>query len=116
MPVLARLLESAGIATILVSMMPHFAQLGGAPRTLGVEFPFAQTMGHDAAQQKRVIAEALHVLATATTPGTIVHSTEAWPIPQKEAYKAWQPAEPSPVIQVMAPKLREMLRNKNREK
>lgn len=112
MPVLARLLESAGIATILVSMMPYFAELGGVPRTLAVEFPFGQTMGHDTAQQSRVVRQALDVLATAATPGTIIHSDEEWPIPQKEAYKTWQPAEASPIIAVIAPQLREMLRKK----
>jgi len=111
-PVLARLLESAGIATILVSMMPYFAELGGVPRTLAVEFPFGQTMGHDTAQQSRVVRQALDVLATAATPGTIIHSDEEWPIPQKEAYKTWQPAEASPIIAVIAPQLREMLRKK----
>jgi hypothetical protein len=52
----------------------------------------------------------LAVLATAVTPGTIIHSDETWPIPQKEAYKSWQPAEPSPIIAVMASQLRTLLR------
>jgi len=99
-PVLARLLESAGIATILVSMMPYFAELSGVPRTLAVEFPFGQTMGHDTAQQSRVVR-------------IIVHSEEEWPVPQKEAYKTWQPSEASPIIAVIAPQLREMLRKKS---
>ena len=113
MPVLASLLESAGIATILVSMMPYFAELSGVPRTLAVEFPFGQTMGHDTAQQSRVVRQALDVLATAVTPGIIVHSEEEWPVPQKEAYKTWQPPEASPIIAVIAPQLREMLRKKS---
>ena len=110
MPVLARVLEAAGIATVLVTMMPFFAELAGTPRTLAVEFPFGQTMGHDAAQQMRVVREALGVLATAVTPNTIIHSNEEWPVPQKEAYKTWQPPEPSPIIAVMASQLRTMLR------
>jgi hypothetical protein len=109
-PVLARTLEAAGFSTVMVSMMPFFAELAGTPRTLAVEFPFAQTMGHDAAQQMRVVRQALAVLATAVAPGTIIHSDETWPIPQKEAYKAWQPPEPSPIIGVMAGQLRAMLR------
>ena len=110
MPVLARTLEAAGIVTILVTMMPYFAELAGTPRTLAVEFPFGQTMGHDGAQQMRVVRQALAVLATAVAPGTIIHSTETWPVPQKEAYKTWQPPEPSPIIAVMATQLRQMLR------
>ncbi len=112
MPVLARLLEAAGIATILVTMMPYFAEFAGTPRTLAVEFPFGQTMGNDAAQQRRVVREALGVLETAVAPGTITHSEETWPVPQKEAYKAWQPPAPSPIIAVMAPQLRQMLRKR----
>jgi hypothetical protein len=96
----------------MVTIMPFFAELAGTPRTLAVEFPFAQTLGFDAEQQMRVVRQALEVLATAVSPGTIIHSSETWPIPQKEAYKAWQPAEPSPIIAVMASQLRTMLRQK----
>jgi hypothetical protein len=108
--VLARTLEAAGIATVLVTMMPYFAELAGTPRTLAVEFPFGQTMGHDAAQQMRVVQEALGVLATAVAANTIIHSSEDWPVPQKEAYKTWQPPQPTPIIGVMAGQLRAMLR------
>jgi hypothetical protein len=114
--VLARLLEAAGISTILVTMMPYWAEKIGVPRTLGVEFPFGHPLGqaHEAEQQMRVIRHALHVLATAEAPGTIVHSSETWPVPQKEAYKAWQPAEPSPIIKELAPRLRQMLRERRK--
>ena len=110
MPVLARLIEAAGIPTILVTMMPYFSEIAGTPRTLAVEFPFGQTMGHDADQHMRVLRQALEVLTTAEAPGTVVHSEENWPIPQKEAYKTWQPSEPSPIIAVIATQLREMMR------
>jgi len=112
--VLARTLEAAGLATILVTMMPYWAEKVGAPRTLAVEHPFGQTLGQpgDAAGQMRVIRQALDVLETAVTPGTIVHSPETWPIDQKEAYKAWQPPEPSPIIAELAPRFRDMLRKR----
>ena len=60
------------------------------------------------------VSEALEVLDRADGPGTIVHSPESWPVPAKEATKAWQPEEPSPVVQVMAPRVREMLRQMRR--
>ena len=93
-------------------MMPYWAEKVGTPRTLAVEFPFGQTLGqaNDVAQQMRVIEEALVVLETASTSSALVHSKEIWPIPQKEAYKQWQPAEPSPIIKVLAPQFREMMR------
>ncbi len=118
MPVLARTLEEAGLSTILVTMMPYWAEKVGTPRTLAVEFPFGHTLGqpHDVAQQMRVIAEALAVLDTAVSPGTIIHSAETWPQPTAEAIKAWQPERPSPIIAELAPKFREMLRkNRNRD-
>ena len=115
---LARTLEAAGLSTILVTSMPFWAEKIGVPRTLAVEFPFGHTLGqpHDAAQQMRVIRRALAVLETAQAPGTIVHSPETWPTPQKKAMENWQPGEPSPVVQVMAPRFRELLRQRRRQK
>jgi hypothetical protein len=112
--VLARAFEAAGLATILVTMMPYWAEKVGTPRTLGVEFPFSQTLGQvgDVEQQMRVLRQALAVLAEAGAPGTIVHSDEVWPIDQKTAYKEWQPAEPSPIIAVLAPQIRELMKQK----
>ncbi|MCA9969034.1 MAG: hypothetical protein KC425_02405 [Anaerolineales bacterium] len=114
MPVLARTLEAHGLSTVLVTMMPYWAEKIGVPRTLAVEFPFGQTLGRagDAAQQRRVIAQALRVLETAETPGSIVHSDEVWPEPAGEAMRQWQPAAPSPIIAELAPKIKEMLRGR----
>ena len=114
---LARILESAGFSTILVTMMPFWAEKIGAPRVLAVEFPFGHTLGqpHHPAQQMRVIQQALYVLETAEIPGTIVHSTEKWPVPAKQAMKDWQPPEPSPIIQYLAPRMRELLRQNIRK-
>jgi hypothetical protein len=113
-PVLARILESAGFSTILVTMMPFWAEKVGVPRTLAVEFPFAHTLGqpNHVDQQTRVIRQALQVLETAAQPGTIVHSAEQWPEPTAEAIKDWQPQQPSPIIREMAPRIRELLRRK----
>jgi len=115
-PVLARTLEQAGLSTLLVSNMPFWAERVGTPRTLAVEFPFGHTLGApgDADRQRRVIEQALEVLESATAPGSSVHSAETWPFPQAEAMKDWQPETPSPVIQTMAPRLREVLRQQRR--
>jgi hypothetical protein len=117
-PVLARTLEAAGFSTILVTMMPYWAERTGVPRTLAVEFPFGQTLGqpHNVDQQMRVIKEALGVLEAAQAPGTIVHSTETWPVPLEEAQKAWQPPQAAPIIAELAPRFREMLRERRRGK
>jgi hypothetical protein len=117
-PVLARTLESAGFSTILVTMMPFWAERIGVPRTLAVEFPFAQTLGqpHDTAQQRRVLLQALDVLESVDQPGTIVDSPETWPQPTVTAIKEWQPPEPSPVIKALAPRIRSLLRERRKKK
>jgi len=113
-PVLARTFEAAGLSTVLVTPMPFWAEKVGVPRTLAVEFPFGHTLGqpHDAAQQMRVIRQALAALETAESPGTIVDSPETWPVPLKEACQTWQPDGPSPVVQLLAPRFREMLKQR----
>lgn len=95
-------------------MMPYWAEKIGVPRTLAVEFPFAQTLGcsHNPAQQMRVIRQALEVLESAQAPGSIMHSTEVWPKPSQEALKEWQPPEPSPIIKAMTPRIRTLLRER----
>lgn len=114
MPVLARTLEESGLCTILVTMMPFWAEKIGVPRTLAVEFPFGQTLGraHDAEQQMRVLYQCLDVLAEADAPGEIVHSDESWPQPIEVAQKFWQPSEPSPIIAELGPRIREILRER----
>jgi hypothetical protein len=104
------------LSTVLVTNMPFWAERAGVPRTLAVEFPFGHTLGqpHDVAQQVRVIRQALEVLETVETPGTIVHSEEAWPVPQKQALEDWQPSAPSPLMKVMAPRFMQMMREQRR--
>lgn len=98
--------------------MPYWAENVGTPRTLAVAFPFGHTLGYpgDADQQRRVILEALAVLESSESPGTIIHSTETWPQGTQEAIKSWQPEEPSPIIDELAPKFREMLRQRRRSR
>lgn len=117
MPVLARTLEAAGLSTILVTNMPFWAEKTGVPRTLAVEFPFGHTLGqpHNIAQQMRVVQQALEVLGIAQAPGEIIHSDETWQAPLEEAIRDWQPAEPSPVVQVMAPRFRELMQQRRQK-
>lgn len=100
MPVLARRIEQAGIPTVVVTMMPVTAVQLLAPRVVGVEFPFGHPFGmpRDREMQRRVLETALTVLAGAGGPGTRVDVDLEWPQPRGEAYRAWQPAEPSPIV------------------
>lgn len=99
MPVLARTIEAAGIATVVVTMMPYWSSLYGVPRTLGVEFPFGQPFGmpKDDAGQRAVLRAALDLLENAA-PGIIVAWDRPWPQPIEEARRTWHPPDPSPLI------------------
>ena len=91
MPVLARLIEAAGIPTVTVTMMPALAAAVLAPRIVGVEFPYGHPFGMpaDRAMQRTVLETALTVLsgpgvglATALTFGLlpIVNAAEVRPL------------------------------------
>jgi hypothetical protein len=99
-PVLARRIEDAGIPTVVVTMMPTTAEQLLAPRIVGVEFPFGHPFGMpgDRPLQRRVLATALTLLAGAAEPGARVDIDVEWPQPRAEAYRAWQPAQPSPIV------------------
>ena len=103
MPVLARRIEASGIPTVIVTMMPATAEQMLAPRIVGVEFPFGHPFGQpgDRAVQRLVLETAVRVLAGASRPGTRVDIDLEWPQPRGEAYKAWQPAEPSPIVAML---------------
>jgi len=102
-PVLARWIEAAGIPTVVVTMMPAVAEERRAPRIVGVEFPFGHAFGMplDRAMQRRVLSLALDVLSGAVAFGTRVDLDVEWPVPVREAYRAWQPKEPSPIVRKM---------------
>jgi hypothetical protein len=107
-PVLARWIEEAGIPTVVVTMMPAVASALEAPRVVGVEFPFGHPFGlpGDRDTQRHVLATALSVLSGARAFGTRVDVDIEWPQPLKEAYKAWQPKEPSPIVAMMLERMR----------
>jgi hypothetical protein len=102
-PVLARWIEAAGIPTVVVTMMPALAEERRAPRIVGVEFPYGHAFGMagDRVMQRRVLELALSVLAGAAAFGTRVDLDVLWPVPLREAYRAWQPKAPSPIVRRM---------------
>jgi D-proline reductase (dithiol) PrdB len=101
--VLARLIEAAGIPTVVVTMMPAVSTAIGVPRIVGVEFPYGHPFGmpHAVEMQRRVLTTALTVLAGASSFGTRVDIDIAWPQDAREAYRSWQPSVPSPLIAQM---------------
>jgi len=101
-PVLARLIERADIPTVVVTMMPDVAQKLLAPRIVGVEFPFGHPFGLPGQRplQREVLLTALTVLA-GSGQGTRVDIDRQWPQPLAQAYRSWQPSEPSPIVAMM---------------
>ncbi len=102
MPVLARTIEAEGISTVLVTMMPFWAEKIGVPRAVGVEFPYGHPLGHagDRDEQLKTIRDALRVLSEAREPGSIAHLPYAWD--DYERWKReWQPEKPSPIIRML---------------
>ena len=97
------MIESAGISTVLITMMPHWAEKLGAPRTLGVEFPFGHPLGRagEREEQLAVIRRALQLLREASEPGVIEHFDQPWQGDEREWRKRWQPEEASPIIKLL---------------
>ena len=48
--------------------------------------------------QTDTLRAAVELLSTADQPETRVDLDTEWPVDRKEAYKNWQPAEPSPIV------------------
>ena len=84
-------------------MMPSVAEERRAPRVVGVEFPFGHPFGMpgDRTMQRHVLELALRVLAGASAAGTRVDLDVEWPVPLREAYRAWQPKVASPIVKMM---------------
>ena len=77
---LARALESSGLATVTISMLPELTERVGAPRTLAVRFPFGAPCGDPGNRELHlaVLREALELLATAERAGEIRRSGLGW--------------------------------------
>ena len=87
-------------------MMPSVAEERMSARIVGVEFPFGHAFGmpHDRGMQRQTLELALHVLTGATRFGARVDLDAEWPVPVREAYRAWQPKEPSPIVRKLLAK------------
>ena len=102
--------EEGGISTILVTMMPNWAEQYGVPRAVAVEFPFGHPLGLPGGVelQKTVISDALRLLEDATEPNTIVHLEHAWPGDESQWRRQWQPTGASPLIAKYLDQIRAM--------
>jgi hypothetical protein len=78
--VLQRLVEQAGIPTVIIASLPTVAEQLGAPRIAAADTPMGAALGapQDAGQQTRILTAALGVLETATVPGAVAHLPETY--------------------------------------
>lgn len=85
MGLVARELEADGFSTIVLSPIPEWTAVAGAPRIAAIEHPLGQTVGApgDAAGQTAVLRATLQVLAEMEQPGTI-HLPFRWHGPEPE--------------------------------
>lgn len=80
MGLVARVLETSGIPTVLVSTGRDLTALVRPPRSLFVNFPMGNPFGKpgDAEQQRRILGDALELFDSVTEPGVIVDAPYQW--------------------------------------
>jgi D-proline reductase (dithiol) PrdB len=81
-----RAIEAQGIPTIGVSIVRQYTEKVKPPRTVFLRWPFGHPFGEpfNVAQQRVVLAEALHALLAIRTPGTIIDLPYKW---RREKYE-----------------------------
>ena len=113
---LARVIEAAGISTVLVTMVPYLAQAAGTPRIVGIEYPFGHPLGHagDRDEQMRVIRDSLRALVEMKAPNEVVDLPYEWPDFEYWS-KAWHPPEPAPITKYLREQARLRAEARRRE-
>jgi len=78
--IVARELESRGLPTVSLTLLPELTRIVGAPRALSVRFPFGAPAGDpgNRALHEAVLLEALALLSEAREAGSMRESTLGW--------------------------------------
>jgi D-proline reductase (dithiol) PrdB len=78
--IIQRVIETAGLATISLTVEPEMMKRVRVPRAMVVDFPPGCPVGEptDHEKQRKVLAEALEYLTTMTAPGTVWKSPFKW--------------------------------------
>ncbi len=82
MGLVARVVEAAGIPTVLVSTGRDLTELVCPPRSMFVNFPMGNPFGppEKPDYQRDVLRAALEMVNTITTAGEIVDLQDTWPV------------------------------------
>jgi D-proline reductase (dithiol) PrdB len=79
----ARIVEQAGISTVVVSTARDITQQVKPPRAVFVNHPMGNTFGHagDRALQSRILREALNMVVHVTEAGRLIDLPHVWDAP-----------------------------------
>ncbi len=80
MSLVARTLEDAGIATVIVGSARDIVEECGVPRFLFVDFPLGNPCGRpgDVGMQRAIVGMALDLIESAVAPRTTVQAPFRW--------------------------------------
>ena len=106
MGLVQRVLESSGIPTVTLSMIPDLTRAVGVPRLAGLGYPMGRPLGrpHDPDGQRAVLRATLELLASATGPDSYVELPFAWPESPARARNASQGLPPPPIVELLQKK------------
>jgi D-proline reductase (dithiol) PrdB len=106
----ARVLEEAGLSTVVLTMTPEFHRDVGMPRVAAIEYPYGRPVGQvgDREGQRKVLLLTLSVLKNARHPGEVWNLPFTWPEEPKKT--DWQPPEMSPLIRLHLDEIKEARR------
>lgn len=93
MGLFARAIEEAGIPTVMLSAALDITVSVKPPRAVFVNLPLGHQAGKpfDRDGQTRIVLDALHLLETATTPGTLVQLPYKWD--ERDPLDSWEEEE-----------------------
>ncbi len=99
----AREIETAGLTTVCLSMLPEFTASVGAPRVAALAYPFSQPIGRagDADGQRAVLRAALAVATRASRPGAVERLPFEWPA---DVRAHQHPRTPPPIVALLTRK------------
>ena len=100
MGLVQREIESAGLSTISLSMIPDLTASVGVPRIAAIEHPFGLTLGSpgDSARQLEVLRSTLRALEGISQPGSVVNLPFEWKSGEK---LNMYPPEPPPIVRYL---------------
>jgi hypothetical protein len=101
-----RVLESKGIPTVALSMIPDLTRAVGVPRLAGISYPMGRPLGqpHDADGQRAVLRAVLELFAIAERPDTYVELPFIWPESPAQARNASKNVPAPPIVELLKKK------------